>query len=32
MDIITQSLGLIKDKNKVETENDMYSLFSREET
>ena len=31
MDIITQSLGLIKDRNKVETENDMNSLFSREE-
>ena len=31
MDIITQSLGLIKDRNKVETENDMNILFSREE-
>ena len=32
IDIITQSLGLIKDSNGVETENDIYSLFSREET
>ena len=31
-DIIDQALGIIKDKNRVETENDMSSLFSREET
>jgi len=30
-DIIDQALGIIKDKNRVETENDMNSLFSREE-
>ncbi len=32
LDIIVQSLGIIKDRNGVETENDMDSLFSREET
>jgi len=31
MNIIVQALGVIKDKNKVETENDFDSLFSREE-
>ena len=32
LDMVVQSLGVIKDKNGVETENDMNSLFSREET
>ena len=32
LDIVVQSLGVIKDRNGVETENDMDSLFSREET
>ena len=30
-DVIDQALGVIKDKNGVKTENDMSSLFSREE-
>jgi hypothetical protein len=32
LDVIIQSLGIIKDRNGVETENDMNSLFDREET
>ena len=32
VDIILQARGIVKDKNGVETENDMDSLFSREET
>ena len=31
-DAILQARGIIKDKNGIETENDMNSLFSREET
>ena len=31
-DIIVQAKGMIKDVNYIETENDMNSLFSREET
>ena len=31
-DIVLQARGIIKDKNGIETENDMDSLFSREET
>ena len=30
-DIVLQARGLVKDKNGVETENDMSSLFSKEE-
>ena len=32
VDIVLQARGIIKDKNGVETENDMDSLFSKEET
>ena len=32
VDIVLQARGIIKDKNGIETENDMNSLFSREET
>ena len=32
VDIVLQARGDIKDKNGIETENDMNSLFSREET
>ena len=32
VDIILQARGIVKDKNGIETENDMNSLFSREET
>ena len=31
IDIILQSRGIVKDSNGIETENDMNSLFSREE-
>ena len=32
VDIVIQAKGIVKDKNGVETEDDMNSLFSREET